>query len=125
MAAPLPQVDLKQRCRELGMSHALLARRSGVSLSTVNRVLDDYHTATFESVEKIARALGLDVSLRPLLDVDQMCRQQARQKAERLVAMVQGTSGLEGQAVDDEAQKLMVTQTMYELLAGSRRKLWA
>jgi len=38
--------------------------------------------------------------------------------------MVQGTSALESQAVDSETYRQMVRQTMHELMAGSRRRLW-
>jgi len=38
---------------------------------------------------------------------------------------VQGTAGLEGQAVDEKAVESMVEQTTQELLAGSTRKLWS
>jgi hypothetical protein len=39
--------------------------------------------------------------------------------------MVQGTSGLEAQAVDREALEQMIRRTTHELLAGPKRRLWA
>jgi hypothetical protein len=51
--------------------------------------------------------------------------EQAEQKAWKLVALVQGTLGLGGQAVDRQAAESRVDQTTHELLAGSNRKLWS
>jgi hypothetical protein len=59
------------------------------------------------------------------VDARDLKREQAQRKAKKLVALVQGNSGLEGQAVDQKAVKSMVKQTTHELLAGSKRKLWS
>ena len=49
---------------------------------------------------------------------------QARSKAKQLVRLVQGSAGLEGQAVDQQEFESMVARTTQELLR-STRKLWA
>jgi transcriptional regulator with XRE-family HTH domain len=118
--------DLDKRRRELGMSCALLSQRSGVSRPTVQRILSGRQVAaSVENVAAIAAALGLalrfDVSVEPMT----FKRQQAERKARRLVGFVQGTSGLEGQAVDDQAVKEMIEQTTHELLVGPKRRLWS
>ena len=46
-------------------------------------------------------------------------------KARELVGMVQGTSGLESQAVGQNQIEKMISQLVHQLMAGSRRKLWA
>ena len=73
----------------------------------------------------IAESLGLALRLDSTVDVRDLKRQQATRKAKKLVSLVQGTSGLEGQAVDKKAIESMVEQTTHELLAGSKRKLWS
>jgi len=118
--------DLDKRRRELGISFELLARRSGVSLPTVQRILSgQYPTASFSNVVAIAESLGLGVCFASKADPRKMRREQAQRKARKLVSLVQGTSGLEGQAVDRKTVEAMVEQTAHELLAGSRRKLWS
>ena len=118
--------DLDKRRRDLGMSCELLSQRSGVSRPTVQRILSGRQTAaSLENVAAIATALGLalrfDISAEPMT----FKRQQAERKARRLVGFVQGTSGLEGQAVDDQAIRAMIEQTTHELLAGPERRLWS
>jgi transcriptional regulator with XRE-family HTH domain len=107
------------------MSYAVLARRSGVSMPTVVRILN----ATTANpglgyVKAIAAALGMGVSLEPKITARELLARQARQRARQLVGIVQATSGLEAQAVDDEAVREMTHQTVHELLAGSPRRLW-
>jgi transcriptional regulator with XRE-family HTH domain len=117
---------LEERRRKLGMSMKALARRSGVSLPTVQRILSGGQTtASFESIIAISHALGVEVELREEKSVHEFTREGAREKARRLVSLVQGTSGLEGQAVDADKLEELTDQALHTLLAGSRRKLWA
>src|SRR5260370_39287117 len=120
----LQGLDLRRK--KLGMSHAVLAKRAGLSMRTVVRVLSgsDPH-AGFANVVAIAEVLGMEVKFKSKANVEELRERQARQKAQRLVGMVQGTMGLEGQAVDRGALAEMVEQTIHELLAGSKRRLWS
>lgn len=116
---------LDNRRRKLGMSRAILAERSGVSLPTVQRILSgDHPTASFANVASVAEALGMEVQFEAKVEVRELREEQARKKAERLVGMVKGTSGLEGQALDQTTICEMVNRTVHELLAGPRRTLW-
>jgi transcriptional regulator with XRE-family HTH domain len=118
--------SLDERRRELGLSYELLSKRCGVSRPTVQRILSGHHaTASFANVLAIAESLGLGLRLDSKVDSRDLKREQAERKAKKLVAVVQGTSGLEGQAVDEESVESMVEQTTHELLAGSKRKLWS
>ncbi|MBX9641246.1 MAG: helix-turn-helix domain-containing protein [Mycobacteriaceae bacterium] len=116
---------LRRRRAALGMSLPALARRSGVSEPTVNRIFGGrLGAASFANVEAVARALG--VSLAPdESNVAHACRTQARQKAEHIARLVQGTSALEGQAIDAATYNRLVEKSYRELLAGPRRRLWA
>ena len=118
--------NLDDRRRELGLSYELLSKRSGVSRPTVQRILSGHHAAaSFANIVAIARSLGLGIRFDSTVDAHDLEREQAERKAKKLVALVQGTSGLEGQAVDQKALQSMVEQTTHELLAGSKRKLWS
>ena len=118
--------NLDRRRRDLGLSYDQLSKRCGVSRPTVQRILSGRHaTASFANVAAIAESLGLALRLDSKVETRTLRREQAERKAKRLVALVQGTSGLEGQAVDETAVASMVEQTTHELLAGSKRKLWS
>ncbi len=118
--------SLDERRRELGLSFELLSKRCGVSRPTVQRILSGHHAAaSFANILAIAESLGLGLRFDSKIDTRDLKREQAERKAKKLVALVQGTSGLEGQAVDEESVESMVEQTTHELLAGSKRKLWS
>ena len=73
----------------------------------------------------IAESLGLRLLFDSKVDTRDLKREQEERKARKLVALVQGTSGLEGQMVDEKDIESMVEQTTHELLAGSKRRLWS
>lgn len=105
------------------MSMAALARRSGVSLPTVQRILSGNHsTASFASVLAISDALGVEIEMK---SDREFTKQVATEKARRLVGAVQATSALEGQAVEPHKLSELIDSTVHTLMAGSRRKLWA
>jgi transcriptional regulator with XRE-family HTH domain len=117
---------LDQRRRDLGLSYDLLAKRCGVSRPTVQRILSGRQVAaSFSNILAIAGSLGLALRFDSEVAPPELKREQAERKAKKLVALVQGTSGLEGQAVDRETIELMVERTTHELLAGSTRRLWS
>ncbi len=111
------------RRRELVMSHAALAARSGVSVPTTKRILSGRGEGSFTNVCALAEALGVPIGL-DSSGADDFLRARARDKAERVARLVQGTSALEDQAVDGAVFERLVERTYHELLAGSRRALW-
>lgn len=115
---------LGQRRRALAMPYDELQRRSGVSTSTLKRVLRGEVTVSFATVASVADSLGVDLGTTHAQDVTAMRERQARVKARKLIALVQGTSALEGQAVDESDRRLMEQKTAAQLLAGSGLKLW-
>ena len=118
------EIDLNQRREQLGMTLGNLSKRSGVSLPTVKRVLAGKH-GSFVNVVRIAEALGMSVSVTADDDSFASRKKQAAERARRLVRLVQGTSALESQAVEDERSvQEMIEMAEYELLYGRRRGLW-
>jgi transcriptional regulator with XRE-family HTH domain len=116
--------DLERRRKELGMTLDVLAKRSDLSRATVCRLLSGAHVhADFLHIVYLAKALGIDVEFKPT-PVDDLVEQQAERQSRRLVGMVQGTMGLESQAVQAEEVARMERDARRRLLAGSRRKLW-
>jgi DNA-binding phage protein len=117
---------LEERRNALGLSCAILAERVGLSLRTVQRALSGKEADPgFSTISAIADALGLSLKLESQLDIAGLRRLQAERKADEIVAMVQGTSGLEAQAVSSRTLRELRERTITELLAGSNRRLWA
>jgi len=116
---------LRNRKFDLGMNFETLSTRSGVSVSTLKRMLGRAPVdASISDTMAVAEALGVTLSLR-MSSVDQFRERQANLKARKLVQMVQGTSALESQAVDQEHIKRMIERSVRDLLSGPSRKLWA
>jgi hypothetical protein len=108
------------------MTHTTLARKSGVSRHTALRILSGAnYAASLANVRSLAQVLGLDLRFEEKASIETLQEKEAHRKAEQLVKMVQGTSGLEGQAVGRKEYDRMVRQAERELLTGSKRKLWS
>ena len=118
--------SLERRRKELGMSRTALARHSGVSLPSINRMLNDgIDKATLCRVRAVAGALGMEVAVVPTCSSLELQEREARSKAKKIVQLVQGTSALEGQAVDGPTVQDMTSKTVHELMSGSKRRLWS
>ncbi|MBN1911394.1 MAG: helix-turn-helix domain-containing protein [Pirellulales bacterium] len=117
---------LNRRRRELGMSISALSAHSGVPEATVKRVLGDgFQKVAFATVAAVARALGVTLSFEETVDAFALQEEQAMKKARCLIGIIQGSSGLESQAVEGQEVEALVQQTVHELMAGPKRKLWA
>ena len=116
--------ELQIRRRKLGLPYKVLAKRANLSMVTVQRVLNGDTGVRFDNIAAIADCLGIDLLANNTLDVDTILERQARQKAKRLVAMAQGTAGLEGQGVSEEVCKQAEKKLVHELIAGDKRALW-
>jgi len=116
---------LRDRKRDLGMTFEALADRSGVSVSTLKRMLAPTAAdASMGDTLAVAQTLGVTLSAR-MPSAEEFREEQALAKARKLVRMVQGTSALEGQGVDQQHIQRMIERTVRDLLNGPRRKLWA
>lgn len=115
---------MEERRRELGMSRSALAKRSHVSLPTINRIMSkERDGASLANVAAIADALGMELTAESRVESSELCRQLAQDLARRLVTSVQGTCGLEGQGLDQRDLERLVSETTERLLR-SKRKLW-
>jgi transcriptional regulator with XRE-family HTH domain len=123
--------NLDKRRQTLGIPWDALAARSGVPRATLIRLLKDRQSAAaFQTVVAVAEALGVHFAINGdsiqsvPVDVEDFIEWQADRQAHKLVGMVQGTMGLESQALAGPALASLVKKTKRRLLAGSKRKLW-
>jgi transcriptional regulator with XRE-family HTH domain len=118
-------VQLEQRRRKLGLSYTALAHRAGISLRMVRRILSGKESDPgLSTIASLACALGTTLRLSDEEEADVMRYRQAMRKAEWVVALVQGTSSLDGQGLPASAIADLRERTVCDLLAGSSRKLW-
>jgi transcriptional regulator with XRE-family HTH domain len=123
--------QLQFRRHRLGMSKSAVAKRARVAPATVERILaGKEESPRISNLGAIAAALGVQVNLGATTSVTELQsahefrRAQAVKKASRIVGLVQGTMGLESQAVEQGTLNDMLEQTVSELLAGPPRRLW-
>src|SRR5262245_22417635 len=104
--ADLLKLDVRRR--QLGMSRAVLARRAKVSVPTVQRILTGKEDSpSVQTIEALAAALGMSVQLVETVDTQTLREQQAHQRATKMVGLVQGTMGLEAQALNPREVELL------------------
>ena len=116
---------LNSRRIELDMTFAVLAERSGLSLPTVQRILAGKQEPTSGHLNALAEAMGMALKLVPKVRPTQLKLRQAQAKAQRLVALSQGTAALEAQAVGQKTRKNLVKETVQQLLAKPKQLLWS
>ncbi len=116
---------IARRMEKAGMTPAILARRADLAPQTVAAILADPHAVAFGDIVAVSRALGFDAAgVKKTAGLKAIVRRAAREKAEYLVRLVQGTQGLEAQAVDAAARKALVADA-YRALLADRGKIWS
>lgn len=118
--------ELDDRRRELGMSCGVLAKRSGLTRWTVQRVLSGKATdIRLGSLLALADALGVDLGIARRRSIRALRRQQARAKARRLAGVAQGSAALEGMGVPDKELRAIARGIEDKLVAGPSIRLWS
>jgi len=113
-----------RRKEQIGITIENLAKLSGVSIRTINRLLknEDVKLSTIESVTNL---LGLDFAGNEQISLSALKRQRAHDKALFLASIVQGTSALEMQGLEDDSLKSIITSYEKEFLSGDyKNTLW-
>jgi hypothetical protein len=117
--------QLEARRAELRMPMRVLAHRSNLDIRKLYRALRDRNASTsIATVDAIARALWLELGTKNILSAEAAILWQAKLKARKLVAMTQGTSALEGQAVGAADMKRLERVLTARLVGGRPSELW-
>ena len=93
-------------------------------MRTINRLLknDDVKLST---IEHVTNFLGLDFAGNEQVSLSRLKKQRAHEKALLLASIVQGTSALEMQGLEDESLQKIITSYEKEFLSGSYQDtLW-
>lgn len=116
---------VKQRKEEIGITLHNLSQLSNLGDRTISRFFsgDDVKLST---VEKITNLLGLDFSGNEVIDIVTLKDNRAKEKALYIVSLVQDTSALEIQGLEEEYLHVLLEDTKEEFLTGTYQKnLWA
>lgn len=112
------------RKEQLHITVENLAKLSGISVRTVNRVLKN-EDVKFSTIESITNFLGLDFAGNEQISIDELKKKRAHEKALFLASLVQSTSALEMQGLEDENINSIVAMYEKEFLNGSyQNTLW-
>ncbi|MGD9970941.1 MAG: helix-turn-helix domain-containing protein [Sulfuricurvum sp.] len=112
------------RKEQLGITVENLAKLSGVGVRTINRLLKN-EDVKLSTIEQVTNFLGLDFAGNEQVPLSVLKQQRAHEKALFLASIVQGTSALEMQGLEDESLNAIITSYEQEFLNGSyQNTLW-
>lgn len=115
---------IENRKKEINISIENLARLSNLGVRTVNRFFagDDVKLST---IERITNLLGLDFAGNEVIPLTQLQKQRAKEKALFMASLVQSTSALEVQGLEEDSLNKIIDKFEKEFLVGQyRNRLW-
>ncbi len=116
---------VKARKENVGITIDNLSKVSELGSKTLSRFFAG-HDVKLSTVEKVTEVLGLDLAGNEVIDVKTLKDNRAEKKAKYIVGLVQDTSSLEMQGLDQKHIDEMINETKMMLLYGDyRNKLWA
>jgi transcriptional regulator with XRE-family HTH domain len=106
---------IQNRKKQLNISIENLAKISGIGIRTLNRLFagDDLKLST---VEKITNMLGLDFAGNEIVPLEELKKQRAKEKAIFMASLVQSTSALEMQGLEQSSLEKIINQFEQEFL---------
>ena len=112
------------RKEQLNITVENLAKLSGVGVRTINRLLKN-EDVKLSTVEHVTNFLGLDFAGNEQVPLSTLKKNRAHEKAVFLASIVQGTSALEMQGLEDESLNKIIATYEQEFLSGSYQDtLW-
>lgn len=116
---------VKGRKENLGITLDNISQLSHLGNRTVARFFGG-EDVKLSTVEKITNLLGLDFAGNEIIDIETLKEQRAKEKALYIVSLVQDTSALEMQGLENEAINSLIEETKQQFLIGEYKKtLWA
>ncbi len=124
----MKRLDLTQqiiaRKEQLNITVENLAKLSGVGVRTINRLLKN-EDVKLSTIEHVTNFLGLDFAGNEQVTLNTLKKNRAHEKALLLASIVQGTSALEMQGLEDDSLNSIIASYEREFLSGSYQDtLW-
>ena len=115
---------VKTRKKQVGMTIDNISKLSKLGNRTVNRFFSG-KDVKFSTVEKITNIMGLDFAGNETIDITTLKKNRAKKKALYIISLVQDTSALEMQGLENSDIKILIEDTTKQFLTGEYQKnLW-
>ena len=116
---------VKTRKEQIGLTLDNISKLSHLGNRTVTRFFSG-EDVKLSTLEKITDIMGLDFAGNETIDIETLKEQRAKEKAIYIVSLVQDTSALEMQGLENEAIQSLIQDTKEQFLTGEYQKnLWA
>lgn len=116
---------IQKRRKDVGITLENLAQVSHLGYKTIYRFFAG-QDVKLSTLEKVTQVLGLDFAGNELISIKTLKENRAEEKAIYIVSLVQDTSSLEMQGLENNAIKELIKETKKEFLTGQYKKnLWA
>ena len=115
---------IENRKKQINISIENLAKLSNLGVRTVNRFFagDDVKLST---IERLTNLLGLDFAGNEVIPLNQLEKQRAKEKALFMASLVQSTSALEVQGLEEDSLNKIIDKFEKEFLQGQyKNRLW-
>ncbi|MEM5570028.1 hypothetical protein [Aliarcobacter butzleri] len=115
---------IENRKKQININIENLAKLSNLGVRTVNRFFagDDVKLST---IERITNLLGLDFAGNEVIPLTQLQKQRAKEKALFMASLVQSTSALEVQGLEEDSLNKIIAKFEKEFLQGQyKNRLW-
>ena len=115
---------IENRKKQINISIENLAKLSNLGVRTVNRFFagDDVKLST---IERLTNLLGLDFAGNEVIPLNQLQKQRAKEKALFMASLVQSTSALEVQGLEQDSLNKIIHKFEKEFLQGQyKNRLW-
>ena len=115
---------IENRKKQINISIENLAKLSNLGVRTVNRFFagDDVKLST---IERITNLLGLDFAGNEVISLNRLQKQRAKEKALFMASLVQSTSALEVQGLEEDSLNKIIDKFEKEFLQGQyKNRLW-
>ena len=115
---------INHRKKQIGISIENLAKLSKLGIRTVNRFLagEDVKLSTVESLTNL---LGLDFAGNEVISLKELEKQRAKDKALFMASLVQSTSALEVQGLEQDSLNKIISKFEKQFLQGEyKNRLW-
>lgn len=115
---------IENRKNQINISIENLAKLSNLGVRTVNRFFagDDVKLST---IERLTNLLGLDFAGNEVISLNQLQKQRAKEKALFMASLVQSTSALEVQGLEEDSLNKIIDKFEKEFLQGQyKNRLW-
>lgn len=114
----LEKINSRQKALEISCEN--IAALLDIPMKEVEKFLSS-GTASPKNIQKIMALLGLDVLGNEISDIQTLREKRAREKALYIVSLVQDTSSLEKQGLDEKDLQELLEETKEQFLTGEHK----